>query len=224
MSLPLAAIIPVFNPEPGLGQLVGALVGEFATVVVVDDGSVERAEAFRALPPSVVLLRHDANRGKGRAMKTALQWLVANRPDLKGAVFTDGDGQHRLADVMAVAKQVSETGLVVFGVRDFSSKCVPFMSWWGNRWTAIEVWLIHGFRLADTQTGLRGVPRRLFEALIGIRGERFEYEAGWFACLHRLGERIREVPIETVYIDENRASHFRPLRDTLLTQRAVVCG
>lgn len=221
MIRPFAAVVPVFNPEPGLRSLVEALTREFAEVVVVDDGSVERTECFRALPPSVVLLRHEANQGKGQAMKTALRRIALSHPELKGAVFTDGDGQHRLKDIVAVAQRAAETGSVVFGVRDFAAKGIPFRSWWGNRWTAIEVRLLYGFRLADTQTGLRAVPSRLFGALTELPGARFEYEAGWFACLHRLGERILEVPIETVYVDSNRSSHFRPFRDTLLTQLAL---
>ena len=221
MTLPFAAVVPVFNPEPGLRPFVSALAETFPVVIVVDDGSVERTEDFGALAKSAVLLRHPVNRGKGRAMKTALRWMAANRPDLKGAVFADGDGQHRVADVLAVAKRADESGSVVFGVRDFARKGVPFRSWWGNRWTAAEVRLLHGFRLADTQTGLRAVPARLFGALTDLPGERFEYESGWFACLRRHGEPIREVPIETVYVDSNRTSHVRPFRDTVLTQRAI---
>lgn len=216
-----AAIIPVFNPEPGLEALCKSLTKEFETVIVVDDGSEECVDALMRLPPSVTLLRHPENRGKGRAMKTALAWLTKNRPDSAGAVFADGDGQHRIEDIVAVAARAHETDHVVFGVRDFSAKGIPFRSWWGNRWTAIEVGLLFGFWLADTQTGLRAVPRRLFGAFAELKGERFEYEAAWFRCLKQNHEPILEVPIETVYHAGNRASHFRPFKDTLLTQRAL---
>jgi len=220
-KIPYAAVIPVFNPEPGLEPLCKCVAERFAAVLVVDDGSVEHAEDFGSLPSDVVLLRHDANRGKGRAMKTALAWLRANRPELAGVVFVDGDGQHRIEDTVAVATRARGSDRVVFGVRDFGAKGVPFRSWWGNRWTAVEVRLLFGYRIADTQTGLRAVPRRLFDALLAIRGDRFEYEAAWFGCLKRLNEPILEVPIETIYRTGNRASHFRPWKDTVLTQRAL---
>lgn len=221
MTLPFVAIVPVFNPEPGLAALVEGLVSRFETVVVVDDGSVEETAAFAALPSAVTFLRHATNRGKGRAMKTALAWIAEHRPDACGAVFADGDGQHRLEDIVAVTEKARTDDGVVFGVRDFGRKGVPFRSWWGNRWTAIEVGLLFGCWLKDTQTGLRAVPRRLFPALLTLGGERFEYEAGWFGLLRRLREPIREVPIETIYRGGNRASHFRPWEDTLLTQRAL---
>lgn len=220
-KIPYAAVIPVFNPEPGLESLCRRMEERFSSVVVVDDGSIEQVDDFSSLPPAVTLLRHPANAGKGRAMKTALAWLAANRPDLAGVVFVDGDGQHRIGDAAAVAERSLASDGVVFGVRDFSAKGVPFRSWWGNRWTAIEVRLLFGYRLADTQTGLRAVPRRLFDAFRTLRGERFEYEAAWFGCLKRLGEPIREVPIETIYRAQNRASHFRPWKDTVLTQWAL---
>lgn len=221
MKLPFAAVVPVFNPEPGLIELVDELKSRFSVVVVVDDGSVEEREAFAALPSEVNVLRHAQNRGKGCAMKTALRWLSEKHPTICGVVFADGDGQHRMGDVVAVAEKARVENRVVFGVRDFSRPGIPFRSWWGNRWTAIEVGLLFGLWLKDTQTGLRAVPRRLFSALIDLRGDRFEYEAGWFALLRRLKETIVEVPIDTIYRRGNRVSHFRPWADTILTQRAL---
>ena len=218
-----AAVVPVFNPEIALVALCRALLESFPLVIVVDDGSVENQDDFKLLPEGVILLRHDVNRGKGAAMKTALKYLLDGRPEIAGAVFADGDGQHRVEDVRALAARAASEDAVVFGVRDFGAKGVPFRSWWGNRWTAIEVRLLFGFRIADTQTGLRAVPRRLFAPLVALAGDRFEYEAAWFGLLKRLGERLLQIPIETIYRAANRASHFRPIKDTLLTQRALFC-
>lgn len=216
-----AAVVPVFNPEQGLTPLCAALCASFPVVVVVDDGSFAALDSFARLPKSVTVLRHGRNRGKGRAIKTALAWLVVNRPDVTEAVFADGDGQHHIDDILAVAARARERGAVTFGVRDFGGKDVPFRSWWGNRWTAWEVRLAFGFRLADTQTGLRAIPSRLFAPLLAVPGERFEFEVRIFRLLRRLGEPLAQVPIQTVYVANNRASHFRPLRDTLLTQAAL---
>jgi len=216
----ITAVIPVFNPEPGLPELVSRLVDAGLAVVVVDDGSTEDCAAFERLPPAVTVLRHSENRGKGRAMKTALEW-VQSQTGTDVVVFADGDGQHRIEDVLAVAERTSSTGRVTFGVRDFAAAGVPFRSWWGNRCTALEVRLLLGLGIPDTQTGLRAVPMRLVSDLIRLRGERFEYEAGWFRLLKSRGEIPETVPIRTVYVAGNRTSHFRPWRDTLLTQWAL---
>lgn len=214
-----ALVIPVYNPEPGLVSLCQQLVGRFDCVVVVDDGSEKNCALFDALPSGITLLRHRNNRGKGSALKTAFEHLASD-PSLL-IVCADGDGQHRAEDIMAVARCAQEQDIVTFGVRDFNRKDIPFRSWWGNRWTAFEVWLVFGFDLKDTQTGLRAIPSRMVKDVAALRGERYEFESRIFRMLASRGEMIAQVPIETVYCNANRTSHFRPVLDTLRTQAAL---
>lgn len=208
------AIVPVFNPEPGLVALCEGLLGEFAGVVVVDDGSVEDRERFGLLPPSVVLLAHEVNRGKGRAMKTAIEWVLANRPQARAVVFVDGDGQHSPEDARRVAEAAIANDGCAFGVRDFKSAGVPLRSRFGNVLTAFLVRLIYGFGIEDTQTGLRAFPLRMCPALLEIPGERYEYEMRLFGRLSGDGEALHQVPIKTIYVESNRSSHFRPVVDS----------
>lgn len=208
------AIVPVFNPEPGLVALCEGLLGEFAGVVVVDDGSVEDRERFGLLPPSVVLLAHEVNRGKGRAMKTAMEWVLKNRPSAGAVVFVDGDGQHSPDDARKVVEAALARNCCTLGVRDFKSAQVPFRSRFGNELTAWLVRLIYGFKVGDTQTGLRAFPLRMCPALLEIPGERYEYEMRLFGRLSGAGEELCQVPIRTIYIASNRSSHFRPVVDS----------
>lgn len=214
-KLNVAGVVPVFNPEPGLAALVAGLLQDYAVVVVVDDGSVESAEKFDELPREVVLLRHKANAGKGRAIKTAFEWLIANRPDVRGAVFVDGDGQHRRDDVRAVVEKMLETDDATFGVRDFFSPSIPFRSRFGNVFSAGVVRVLLGLRLGDTQTGLRAIPARLFGAMAQVPGERYEYEIGMICEIAKSRETLRQVPISTIYIESNASSHFRPVADSI---------
>ena len=103
----VAAVIPVFNPEPGLMALVDKLLCAYHTVVVVDDGSIEDVDAFDSLPQGVEVLRHERNMGKGRAIKTAIAHLAAKHPEVDSAVFVDGDGQHAPEDVEFLAVGVN---------------------------------------------------------------------------------------------------------------------
>lgn len=208
------AIVPVFNPESGLVALCEGLLGEFAGVVVVDDGSVEDRERFGLLPPSVVLLAHEVNRGKGRAMKTAMEWVLKNRPSAGAVVFVDGDGQHSPDDARKVVEAALARNCCTLGVRDFKSAQVPFRSRFGNELTAWLVRLIYGFKVGDTQTGLRAFPLRMCPALLEIPGERYEYEMRLFGRLSGAGEELCQVPIRTIYIASNRSSHFRPVVDS----------
>lgn len=220
----IAAVVPVYNPEPGLQDLCVSLLDSYGTVVVVDDGSTENVEDFKALPEGINLVRHEVNRGKGRAIKTSIEWLMANRPDLKAAVFVDGDGQHRPEDVAEVVAKCRKTGNVVLGVRDFSKQNIPFRSRFGNIMTSFLVRLMYRVPIYDTQTGLRAIPSRLFEAMLQMEGERYEYEMRLFGMLDIEHETLEQVPIETIYISNNRASHFHPIHDSIKVYRGLFGG
>lgn len=209
-----AIAIPVYNPEPGLGALCAGLLDRGFGVVVVDDGSTCDLDRFDGLPDGVKLLRHAQNRGKGRAIKTALEYL-RRETDCGLAAFCDGDGQHRVDDVAKVCAKAAECDKIVFGVRDFFRPGIPFRSRFGNIWSSWLVRIFLGIRICDTQTGLRCLPRRLWDAAIELDGERFEYEARMFRMIKRLGESLVQVPVETVYVAGNRTSHFRPFVDSL---------
>ena len=221
----VAAVIPVFNPEPALRPLCLELVKRFGMVVVVDDGSVAAKEGFLGLPEGVVVLRHAKNRGKGAAMRTALCFLCGR---VNGAVFLDGDGQHEASDAGLVAGKMLETGNAALGTRDLSAPGVPRRSRSGNAWMSFFLRIFCGARISDTQTGLRAVPSRLFGRLLALSGDKFEYEMRMLAMLHLSGERIEEVPVKTIYPESGRVSHHRPFRDSVriwfgLAGAAVSC-
>lgn len=69
--------------------------------------------------------------------------------------------------------------------------------------------------MSDTQTGLRGFPASLLAEMLALPGERNEYEMTVLAELSRRGASIAEIPIATIYLDDNRSSHFNPVRDSM---------
>lgn len=218
------AIIPVYNPEPKLKELCQSLLDEIGQVLVVDDGSTENARDFDGLPTEVIIVRHPVNRGKGRAIKTGLAWVRENCPGVRVVVFADGDGQHRPEDVKKVAMCTLGTERIALGVRDFSVGGIPLRSRFGNVLTSFLVRKMFGFPIFDTQTGLRAIPVRLFDAMLKTDGERYEYEMRLFGMLRAHGESLEQVPIETIYIENNRASHFRPIRDSLRVYHGLFGG
>ena len=136
----VTAVVPSYEPDEKLIQVVDGLLAEgFDDIVVVNDGSHEghlQPFAEAAERPGVTVLRHEVNKGKGRAMKTAFAWCVENRPDIDGVVIVDGDNQHRPKDAMAVAEAMCrEPDKLWLGVRDFSLEQVPLRSKLGNKIT-----------------------------------------------------------------------------------------
>lgn len=210
-------IIPSLNPDEKLCQTVQGLQAVGLTdIVLVNDGSdAEHAPIFSTLK-GVTVLNHEVNRGKGRALKTAFRYVLEHRPHSCGVVTVDGDGQHRPSDVLAVAQALeTDNSCVYLGTRDFSRPEVPGRSRFGNRTTSLVFLLLCGLRIHDTQTGLRGIPQTALETMLAVSGERFEYETNMLLELGRTKQAYREIAIETVYVEENKSSHFRPVRDSI---------
>ena len=218
-------IIPSYNPDEKLAETVaGMLAAGFSDVIVVDDGSREDTKRFfPAEGGGVTLLRHEVNRGKGAGLKTAFRYVLEHRPDALGCVTADGDGQHRPEDVAAcVREMLAHPGEIVLGARDFTLPGIPARSVGGNRFTCRVFRLLFGMKLTDTQTGLRAFPRSSLPAMISARGERYEFETNMLITMKRQSIPYREVTIQTVYIDENAASHFRPVRDSIRIYGVIV--
>lgn len=220
----LAVVVPVYIPEPGLKGLCTSLLELTPYVIVVDDGSNRDCEKFGEIPSDVRILCHVQNRGKGRAIKTGISWVKENLPHVKVIVFADGDGQHRLEDIEKTARNAMATGNVTLGVRDFSKANIPLRSRFGNVLTSFFVRHIFKLTIYDTQTGLRAIPSRLFDAMLSTPGERYEYEMRLFGMLRDHKEHLEQVPIETIYIENNRASHFHPIKDSIRVYRGLFGG
>ena len=209
----IAAVIPAYSPDDKLLDVVNDAVQNFKHVIVVDDGSSESARAiFCALGKQVSLLKHEKNLGKGAAIKTALKFCL--HLPIDGVVTIDADGQHLPRDVASVA-EFSEKApeSFVLGVRNFSEK-VPLRSKFGNKMTLAILRIFYGISLSDSQTGLRYIPRHLFDIFIELPGNRYEFELQCLLSLHQRNAVISQIPITTVYIDDNQSSHFRPLQDS----------
>ncbi len=219
------AIIPAYNPDSKLVELVYELIEKGnLQVVVVDDGSDERCqEVFDNICDVSILLRHQLNRGKGAAIKTALKYLYRKNLDIHGVVILDADGQHKVDDALNLLMEL-EAGDCSFalGVRTFSGE-IPLRSRLGNNITKYIFYLFSGKWVSDTQTGLRAFKQRLIPQLLLIDGERYEYEMNVLLTLAKAKTPILEVPIETIYHDkQNSCSHFRTVRDSFLIYKNLI--
>ncbi len=214
----ISVVLPSLNPDEKLLTVIdGLLQYGFTDIILVNDGSAsEHLHYFEtaAAHPEVHLLQHDVNRGKGAALKTAFSWFLENRPDAVGVVTVDGDNQHHGEDTRACALHMQQTGRLTLGVRDFSQEDVPVRSRTGNRITSAVFKIFVGMTISDTQTGLRAIPRADLAILNTVYGDRFEYETNMLLAMKAQGIPFDEVKIRTVYIEENKSSHFHPVRDS----------
>jgi glycosyltransferase involved in cell wall biosynthesis len=212
----MIVLVPVY--QPGLPLL--ALVAELRSaapgvvIVLVDDGSAPASGRVldEARNLGCTVLRHPANRGKGRALKTGFAYIAAEYPG-QDVVCADADGQHHATDILRVAEQVALTGRMVLGVRRFTG-AVPLRSRVGNTVTRVLFKTVTGRGVQDTQTGMRGYPATLLDWLCRVPGERFEYEMNVLLDAVRAGHPIEQTVVATTYLADNASSHFSSLTDS----------
>ena len=218
LAHPLTILIPAYNPDEKLLALLPRLKERFEHIVLVNDGSATGKDVFEKAAPLVdAILVHEKNRGKGAALKTGFAYIGA----ATDVITADADGQHTPEDIAKVAEGLRHhrDGLVL-GVRSFSGK-VPLRSRFGNWWTRWFFFLMTGLMVRDTQTGLRGIPAALVPRVAKIPGERYEYEMAMLADAKHHASRPLQIPIETVYLDENATSHFNPVLDAIRIYRSL---
>ena len=215
----ISVILPSLDPDEKLTAVIdGLLEVGFTDIILVNDGSKPEhlpyfEEAAQA-HPQITLLHHAVNRGKGAALKTAFNWFLVHRPDSFGVVTVDGDNQHHKLDTKACAEHLLQTGRLTLGVRDFDQPDVPQRSRFGNKITSLVIKFFVGMTVSDTQTGLRAISREDLKTLLSVEGDRFEYETNMLLALKACGIPFDEVKIRTVYIEENKSSHFRVVADS----------
>jgi glycosyltransferase involved in cell wall biosynthesis len=214
-----AVIIPALNPTEGLIDYVRTLAKDIQQIIIVNDGSKkELTYIFAELMDiaNCTVLTHEINKGKGRALKTAFQYILTYHSDLSGVITADADGQHSITDVLKLARELPETNKgILLGVRDFSETNVPVRSYIGNRVTSFLFQLFYGGRLEDTQTGLRGIPNQIVSQLAALKGERYEYEINMLIYVRKMNLKIKEIPIQTLYFDNNSGSHYNSVMDSI---------
>jgi len=212
-------LIPSLEPDRRLPVYVKEL-REYglSRIVIVDDGSGnEYQDIFKELEEfGCTLLRHSVNRGKGLALKTGYEYIRRNMPGYTCIVTADSDGQHAPEDVYKLANAAEgHPDTLILGVRDFKKAGLPVKSFIGNRVSSAIFAALYGRYLPDTQSGLRAFGPKLAGRMLSIKGERFEYETQVLITFIRSGIPVFTIPIQTIYEDENRGTHFNAVRDSL---------
>jgi glycosyltransferase involved in cell wall biosynthesis len=170
-----AVVIPAFNEEKHVGEVVEGAKRHADTVIVVDDNSSDSTrEVARASGATVV--RHDRNLGYGAAVRTgfveALHWGADQ------VVTIDADGQHETEDIPKIIKALK-------GGADFvvASRFMPggreINTTFYRRFTLKHLWIpffrfISGLKVTDPENGMRGYSRGLIES-IGTTENRYSF-------------------------------------------------
>jgi putative flippase GtrA len=216
-------LIPAYQPDEKLINLIHQLNEKCDyKIVIVDDGSGKKyAHIFmEAENLGCTVISYFPNMGKGVALKTGFLYINdlasgerVGEPD--GVVCADCDGQHRVSDIIRIAEKTGQSkNTIVLGSRKFIGK-VPVKSLLGNRLTSLTFFLATGIRISDTQTGLRGYSMDMLPWLSALKGSHYEYELNILLEAKKSNLTLREIEIDTIYLENNKSSHFRPFVDSV---------
>jgi glycosyltransferase involved in cell wall biosynthesis len=206
------ALIAAYNESPHIAQVVTAARAHVPDVFVVDDGSTDRT-ADDARAAGAVVMSHDRNLGKGRAVRTGLAHLMTL--PFTHVVLLDGDMQHDPAEIPRLLEAAARGADLVLGEREFDKVAMPAARYYSNViGSRILSWFV-GADVSDSQSGFRVVRLdRLRPVRLTARG--YEIETEMLIKLMRAGARLERVSVRRLHYAGVR-SHIRPFRDTFRT-------
>ena len=192
--------------------MVNELLESGFKVIVVDDGSgLKYKKYFDNLNTKVISYKE--NKGKGFALKTGLKYIKDNFKHYT-VVTMDSDGQHKVSDAIKLCDYTKKHPKeLVLGSRKRDEN-VPLRSFLGNTITRSVYRMVTKTDIYDTQTGLRCFTDLLIDYMLEIPGDRYEYEMNVLLESSGYNIKIKEITIETIYIENNAKSHFNTVKDS----------
>lgn len=203
----LCALIPAYNAEAFIATVVEQTRTFLPHVYVVDDGSTDQT-AHKARAVGAEILQHPTNRGKGYALRTGFQRVLEEGFD---AVITlDADGQHDPHDIPLFLECAARTEApLIVGAR-VKREMMPLHRRMNNGLvTFVGRWLC-GQPVLDFQCGFRFLRSEVLRAVV-LETNGYETESELLIQAGRLGFRIENVPIRTIY--NGQISHVRAWRE-----------
>jgi glycosyltransferase involved in cell wall biosynthesis len=217
----IVVVAPTFNNERTVIGVVNHALEKCGRIVVVDDGSTDGTPALledwkREHPDdSVMIVRHEINRGKAEALKTG--FALAKRSGHTHALTIDTDGQHdpdQILDFMNASEANPES--IILGERDMKHPDYPAGSRFGRWLSDLATRLETGRLINDTQCGFRIYPLSIFETITCCMG-RYAFEPEILTRAIWGGAGIRNIPVKCIYKEgDERISHLHPFYDGLL--------
>lgn len=212
-NLQCCVIVPTYNNCKTLKRVLSGVLEYTTDVIVVNDGSTDLTEKYIADFPQVQTIHLPENRGKGNALRVA--FAAAEAQGFLFAITIDSDGQHYPKDIPVFIKalEASENKeVLLIGARNMTQEGIPKKSSFGNKFSNFWFWVETGIWLQDTQSGYRLYPLKALKKR-KYYTTKFEFEIEVIVKAAWSGVAVKNVPVEVLYDEKERVSHFRPFKD-----------
>jgi glycosyltransferase involved in cell wall biosynthesis len=196
-------VIPLFNEEKYIAQVINDLDTFKLPVVVVDDGSTDNSlqKLGGSKNQKLILLEHKINLGKGAAMKTGADFAFSKGAD--AVIFMDSDRQHEVGDLTKFINGL-ESGKfdVIFGTRNYNYG-VPLVRYLGNKFASILLRMMFGIFVTDVLCGYKGLTKAAYKKLLWSSSG-YGVETEIVARAGKAKLKFLEVPIQTIYHEKDK--------------------
>lgn len=199
MNQAFVVVIPAYNEARFIGSVVIQSLRFTPQVLVIDDGSRDDT-AYIAAQAGAMVIRHEQNGGKSKAVNTALTWARENQ--VQALVLIDGDGQSSPLEIPhVVAPVLSGEADVVIGSRFLQVKSdIPMYRQVGQHLLTAATNLTSTVNVTDSQSGFRALSRRAIEAMF-FTGTGLSVESEMQFLMQKYQLRLAEVPVSVVYAE-----------------------
>jgi len=211
-ALKACVIIPTYNNDGTLAQVIDAVLAYTSNVIIINDGSTDQTNKILAAYSNLTIETQKPNQGKGQALRTGFK--KAHSLGYKHAISIDSDGQHMASDLPKFLDAIEEDeSCIIIGARNMNAENVPGKSSFGNKFSNFWFRVNTGIKLPDTQSGYRSYPIWLLQD-IKWKTKKFEFEIEVMVRAAWEDIPTKAIPIEIYYPPEDeRVSHFRTFKD-----------
>lgn len=219
----IALLIPAYNEEKYIGQVIKNCAPYQLDMIIVDDGSGDQTAAIvKQLQPSekyrLIFLKHPKNKGKGAALNTGFQYAV--KKGYLGVITLDADAQHDTKEIKKFLQMIEEEKFdLIIGSRFQNHQGMPFIRLATNYVTSWIISWLAGKKVEDVQSGFRYISTKVIKN-IELKTKRFETEPELILKACWLNYQVKNIPISTLYYKDS-VSEVNKLIDTLKFFRLV---
>jgi glycosyltransferase involved in cell wall biosynthesis len=204
-------IIPAYNEESALAELIKKVKAKGVSVLAVDDGSIDNTYLV-ARKWADIALHNIKNLGKGITLRKAISYLIQEK-DFDYVIVMDGDGQHSPQDLDLFIDQAKKGVPFVVGNRMDNPSGMPLTRIYTNHCMSWLISKIAKQKIPDSQCGYRLIKKEILEKII-INTKKYEIESEILIKAAHHGYEIKSVPIKSIY-SKNLRSKINPVIDTL---------
>ena len=194
------AVIPAYNEQDNIANIVNKSKKYVDYVLVADDGSKDKTKVF-AEKAGAIVIKHIINLGKGAALKTGCDYAVKNGASY--IISLDADAQHNPDNMPRFIEKLKKYD-IVFSYRKISSK-MPLILRFGNWFISIIAHMLYGINLRDTQCGYRAFSREGYKK-VRWNSSSYSMESEMIARAGKQKLKYVQIPIETIYSDKYKGT------------------